>query len=647
MGNDENKKAKRRHIYDELNKSIDSFTSCDDYYSDDNTKKKRSNFKSKNKYRTKYKIQKHKKFSNDEQLNNKLVESSLILSDFLINNIINKDEGQRPLPDTHLLNSMLIFPGLFNNEGFQIENQREYCDQLLLNGLNNYKKEYKEFEKNKKKEDISFDYYSNNPVSTEKIFVNDVYNINLENKINKNETNEYNDQYINDDIKNNLEDKSQNENIEHKNNNIENDNMLYQPKKIINKYPIYKNTIKINKDRYINNKEDFYSNNIEKNKIINNAKIKGNKSFDEDKKDKNKSINKYSKNENNQTKNKTININKENYIRKKKFINKKEVKNDISNKNKDYYSYRRSNKSNNSKNNANKNENKKIKVKAKQKINTNIKQKIRGISDEKNIDKRNNTFDFINNDNSYGKFDKIKKKKKEITNLNNIERNNSFDIINNNKSHWRNNKIEIEKLSNFKINSKDNSNNNNNNKNSRYNNAFLDNNNNNNYYNSNIEFKSEYKKSGIYLRENNNDDFDEIKNITKSSLKDYINKEADIIKHNQNYINSQINRNKIDKLDGEFDKNRRREDRINNTNNNINNNNRYKNLYFDNNSPNFNDNVSNIYYKNINDTSGNSIKSKFNKLKNYNDSNQQTLIKIDLRAALSTLKNKNKNNSNL
>ena len=643
MGNDENKKAKRRHIYDELNKSIDSFTSCDDYYSDDNTKKKRSNFKSKNKYRTKYKIQKHKKFSNDEQLNNKLVESSLILSDFLINNIINKDEGQRPLPDTNLLNSMLIFPGLFNNEGFQIENQREYCDQLLLNGLNNYKKEYKEFEKNKKKEDISFDYYSNNPVSTEKMFVNDVYNINLENKINKNETNEHNDQYINDDIKNNLEDKSQNENIEHKNNNIENDNMLYQPKKIINKYPIYKNTLKINKDRYINNKEDFYSNNIENNKIINNAKIKGNKSFDEDKKDKNKSINKYSKNENNQTKNKTININKENYIRKKKFINKKEVKNDISNKNKDYYSYRRSNKSNNSKNNANKNENKKIKVKAKQKINTNIKQKIRGISDEKNIDKRNNTFDFINNDNSYSKFDKIKKKKKEITNLNNIERNNSFDIINNNKSLWRNNKIEIEKLSNFKINSKDNSNN----KNSRYKNEFLDNNNNNNYYNSNIEFKSEYKKSGIYLRENNNDDFDEIKNITKSSLKDYINKEADIIKHNQNYINSQLNRNKIDKLDGEFDKNRRREDRINNTNNNINNNNRYKNLYFDNNSPNFNDNVSNIYYKNINDTSGNSIKSKFNKLKNYNDSNQQTLIKIDLRAALSTLKNKNKNNSNL
>ena len=193
MGNDENKKTKRRHIYDELNKSIDSFTSCDDYCSDDNVKKKRSNLKSKNKERTKYKIQKHKKFSNDEQLNNKIIESSLLLSDFLINNIINKNEGSRPLPDTNLLNSMLLFPGLFSNEGFQIENQREYCDQLLLNGLNKYKKEYKEFEKNKKKENISFDYYSNNPVSTKKVFVNDTYNINLENEINKNETNE---QYI-------------------------------------------------------------------------------------------------------------------------------------------------------------------------------------------------------------------------------------------------------------------------------------------------------------------------------------------------------------------------------------------------------------------------------------------------------------------
>ena len=664
MGNDENKKTKRSHIYDELNKTIDSFTSCDDYYSDDNTKKKRSNFKSKNKYRTKYKIQKHKQFSNDEQLNNKLIESSLLLSDFLINNIINKDEGQRPLPDTNLVNSLLLFPGLFDNEGFQIENQREYCDQLLLNGLNKYKKEYKEYEMNKKKEDISFDYCTNNPVSTEKNFVNDTYNINLENKINKNENNY---QYINDDIKYNIEDKTQNENMENKNknnnNNIENDsdsdNILYQPKKIknINKYPIYKNSIKINKERYINNKADFYSNNIENNNIINNDKIKGNKSYDEDEKVKNKSINNYPKKETSKTKNKTININKGNYIRKKKFINKKEFKNDIndniiniSNNNKDLYSYRSSNKSYNNKNNAHKTENKKIKMKVKQKININIKPKIRGISDEKYIDKRNNTFDLINYDKSYGKYDKIKKRKKEISNLNNIERNNSFDIINNNKSHWRNNKIEIEKLSNFKINSKDNKIYNN--KNNRYNNVVFDsnnNNNNNNYFNSNIEFKSEYKKSGIYLRENNNDDFDEIKNITKSSLKDYINKEADIIKHNPNYINSQINRNKMDKLDGEFNMNMniRMEDRIINNNNNISNKNRYKNLYFDNNNLNFNDNVSNIYSNNINETSGNSIKNKLNKLKNYNNSNQQTLIKIDLRSALSSLKNKNKNNSNL
>ena len=495
---------------------------------------------------------------------------------------------------------MLLFPGLFDNEGFQIENQREYCDQLLLNGLNKYKKEYKEFEKNKKKEDISFDYCTNNPVSNEKIFVNDYYNINLDNKINKNETNY---QYINDDIKNNIEDKTQYENMENKDNNIENendkdnDNILYQPKKIkkINKYPIHKNSIKIKKDRYINNKEDFYSNNIENNNNINNDKIKGNKSYDEDKKSENKSLNNYPKKETSKTKNKTININKGNYIRKKKFINKKEFKNDISDNinnlsnddNKDYYSYRSSNKSNKNKNNSNKNENKKNKVKVKQKINTNIKPKIRGISDEKNIDKRNNTFDLINDDKSYGKYDKTKRRKKEISNLNNIERNNSFDIINNNKSHWRNNKIEIEKMSNFKINSKDNKICNN--KNNRYNNVVFisnnnNNNNNNNYYNSNIEFKSEYKKSGIYLRENNNDDFDEIKNITKSTLKDYINKEADIIKHNPNYINNQINRNKIDKLDGEFNMNLniRREDRIINKNNNSSKN-RYINLYFDNN----------------------------------------------------------------
>lgn len=651
MGNDENKKAKRRHIYDELNKSIDSFTSCDDYYCDDNTKRKRSNLKSKNKYRTKYKIKNHKKFSKDEQLNNKLIESSLILSDFLINNIINKNEGQRPLPDTNLVNSMLLFPELFINEGFQIENQREYCDQLLFNGINNYKKEYKEFELNKKKEDISYDYYTNNPVSTKKIFINETHNINLENEINKNENN---DQYIkiNDDIKNNLDEESQNENMENNNINdhgIDNDNFLYQPKiiKKTSKSPIYKKSHQINKNKYKINKEDFYSNHMKNNNIINDN-IKGIKSYDEDEKNKNKIINNCSKDDNKKTKTNTININKGNYIRKKKFINKKEQKNDLydnisnlSNNKKDYNSYRNSNKSNNKKNNLDKAE--KAKMKVKNNINSNIKQKLRGISDEKNINKRNNTFDFINEDHSYDKFDLIKKKKKEISNLNNIERNSSFDIINNNKSHWRNNKIEIERSSNFNIKSKDKSNTKN--KNNRYNNAFTDNNNN-NYYNSNIEFKSEYKKSGIYLHENNNDDFDEIKDIAKSSLKDYINKEADIIKHNPNYINSKMNRNKIDKSNEEFDMNRRKEDRISNTNN-ISNKNRYKNSYFDNNNTHFNDNISNIYSNNINDTIGNSIKSKINKLKNYNDSNQQTIIKIDLRSALSTLKSKNKNNSNL
>ncbi len=42
MGNNSNNRANKKHIYDELNKSIDSFTSCDDYsHSDDDNKRKK------------------------------------------------------------------------------------------------------------------------------------------------------------------------------------------------------------------------------------------------------------------------------------------------------------------------------------------------------------------------------------------------------------------------------------------------------------------------------------------------------------------------------------------------------------------------------------------------------------------------------
>ena len=141
MGSDSNKHVNKRHIYDELNKSIDSFTSCDDYsHSDDDNKKQRQNKKSKKNYKLKYKIKKHKNI-NDNEINIKFIESSLQVSNFLINNIINKDIGERLLPDTNLLNSLIMYPDLFQNEELQLKNQKEYCDKMIFNGLKKYKKE--------------------------------------------------------------------------------------------------------------------------------------------------------------------------------------------------------------------------------------------------------------------------------------------------------------------------------------------------------------------------------------------------------------------------------------------------------------------------------------------------------------------------
>ena len=152
MGNNSDKHSRKKHIYEELNKSIDSFTSCDNYSNnDDDNKRRRTKRKKTNNFKSKYKLKKHKQIINNKEVNQKLIESSLIISDFLINNIINKNIYQRPLPDTHILNSLLIFPDLFKNEALVIKNQKECCDQLIYNGLNNYKKEYKQYEINKKK----------------------------------------------------------------------------------------------------------------------------------------------------------------------------------------------------------------------------------------------------------------------------------------------------------------------------------------------------------------------------------------------------------------------------------------------------------------------------------------------------------------
>ena len=49
-------------------------------------------------------------------MNKELIESSLLISDFLINNIINKNTNKRKLPDTNMANSMILIFYLFDNE---------------------------------------------------------------------------------------------------------------------------------------------------------------------------------------------------------------------------------------------------------------------------------------------------------------------------------------------------------------------------------------------------------------------------------------------------------------------------------------------------------------------------------------------------
>ena len=259
-------------------------------------------------------------------------------------------------------------------------------------------------------------------------------------------------------------------------------------------------------------------------------------------------------------------------------------------------------------------------------INKNVKRKIRKFSNDEKISKENNTFE-DNNSNSKNKnnnknniFYKNKKRNKNEYS-NNIERNNSFDIINN-KPHLQNNIIQ--KSSNFNIENHPKNN--------------LDFNNNKN----NIEFKSEFKKSQIFLKENNNDDII-LNDLTKSSLKDYINKEAKIIKQNPSYINKY----KKEKTNEDWEQNEKKQKIKNKVmKNKIN-----KNPFLDNINDmkiNFNDNISNISpNNNNNDISINSIKSKLNKFRNSNESSQQTVIKIDLRQALSKIQSKNsKNESN-
>ena len=189
MGNKPNNQLNKKYIFDKLNKTINSFTSSDNCSFDEDKKNKNPKRKQKSKNpKAKYKLKRHKNIINNNEMKEKIIESSLSITDFLINNIIDKKYGQKPLPEADLINSILIFPDLSANEGFDFQNQKEFYDKMLYNGLNNFKNDYYEYG-NKKRPNNNRNINNNhvffnnneNPVSTEKIFVNDNNELNNEN----------------------------------------------------------------------------------------------------------------------------------------------------------------------------------------------------------------------------------------------------------------------------------------------------------------------------------------------------------------------------------------------------------------------------------------------------------------------------------
>ena len=265
MGSKSSKSNKRRHIYDELNKTIDSFNSYDDYSrSDDEIKTiKNVTFKTKKKY----KIKTHKRIK--KELNNELIESSLLISDFLINNIINKNINRRQIPDTNSVNSLLLINDFFGNDGekLKINEQMNFCEQIINNGINNYKTGYKSYQMNKKHQN-----FNNGNIS---------YNDNYINKIEKSripDSKEENKNTNKTQVDINKNNKSEIENII--TNNINNNNQsfasyLYRPKQIktfINKNKNSKR-LEIENNQIINiNDEVNAENNIKNNIRINNNK---------------------------------------------------------------------------------------------------------------------------------------------------------------------------------------------------------------------------------------------------------------------------------------------------------------------------------------------------------------------------------------
>ena len=478
MGSKSSKSNKKRHIYDELNKTIDSFNSFDDYSRSDDEIKNIIN-----KTKKKHKIKKHKRIR--KELNNELIESSIIISDFLINNIINKNNNRRQLPDTNSVNSLLLINNFFGNdeERLKINEQMNFCEKIINNGINNYKAGYKNYQMSNKYQNLNNDNIPYNYSYNIQMKKNRVPDSREENKnINKTE--------IDFAIKN----KSEFENIS--NNNINNNNQsfasyLYKPKQIknfINKNITSKRfQNKNNQSTHINDEENI-ENNIQNKIIINNNKgyyIKKKQFL-------------------NQSPNFLLlkNKDKENVINLSNLDNKKKYTNDINN----IRIYCKKNKKYARNNNVYLNEENNISA-------DNIKKKsINEILKQEDIKKvKENNFRLNNTQ------DIIKNKRENFNEINRIEKSTNLNILNQNNNlnikPYNISKNKIEKSSNFNI-----SNNNNiSNKN-------------------NIEFESEYRKSKLYLNEENNYNLKLLDNLNKSSLKDFVNKQAQRIRQSPDYI---------------------------------------------------------------------------------------------------------------
>ena len=540
MGNDSSKSNKRKHIYDELNRTIDSFNSNGDYPLSDNEiilkKKNTSKFQTKNGY----KIKKHKKI--ETELNNEIIESSILISDFLTNNLINKKTNRRALPDTNIVNSLLLIPDIFGiEEGMKMNKQMDYCEQIINNGINDCKKDFKGYSKNNKFDDIEEDRLT--------FIENNNYNVDGNNQ-------EIKDKIISED--NSSEDEK--ENIKGK------DQILFKNKqfKINTKEESDEEDEKNNENskyNYNNKNQSLGSylykpkqikTNFNKNKFKN-IQLKNKKLFSEINSDENKP-----KIE--------IGNNKGNYIRKKIYIphspkitefknRKKEDGINLTNMEnqrqiiKNFYNNKITN-NNKSKINLDFQNKKDLSV-------DNIEKKYNNKITNKEIRKRINEDDFklSNNQIAINKkdyFNDNNKKEKlydfNITNKDNNIIYTSYNTSNNKTEESSNfNKIDNTKGK-FRC------------KNPLFNNK------------NNIELESEYRKSKMILNEELNNNEKLINQLNNSSLKDSVNKQAQKIKRSPDYLRNKEIQRKREKSKNKCENrgiNRIKNDKTNNYNKNI------------------------------------------------------------------------------